>query len=147
MRHGNSHRRLGMKSSHRRAVLRNMTTSLLLHERINTTLGRAKELRRLVDQMITLGKRGDLHARRQAASFLFNDEATAKVFDSLAKRFKDRPGGFTRILKTAPRRGDAAEVATIELVDYTFGGAAAAETEKKKEKKEKKEKTAKAAAE
>ena len=120
MRHRHGYRKLGMKSDHRRATLRNMATSLVKHERIQTTLPKAKELRRVVDKMITLGKRGDLHARRQAASYLFDDSATKKVFENLAGRFKDRPGGYTRILRHAPRFGDGADMATIEFVDFTF---------------------------
>jgi large subunit ribosomal protein L17 len=121
MRHLNGYRKLGRDSSHRRAMLRNMATSLVLHERIQTTLPKAKELRSIIDKMITLGKRGDLHARRLASSYLFDDAAVAKVFSDLAKRFKDRPGGYTRILKTGVRFGDGADLATMQLVD--FGGA------------------------
>jgi large subunit ribosomal protein L17 len=100
-------------------MLRNMATSLVLHERIDTTLQKAKEVRSLVEQMITLGKRGDLHARRQADSFLFDDAAVAKVFDSLASRFKERNGGYTRILKRGFRVGDSADLATLEFVDFS----------------------------
>jgi large subunit ribosomal protein L17 len=124
-------------------MLRNMATSLLVHERIETTVPKAKELRSIVDKMITLGKRGDLHARRQAASYLFSDEAVKKVFSDLASRFKDRPGGYTRILKKGYRFGDGADMAFLELVDYEQGGSkvgegapvAAATPEKKKAKK------------
>jgi large subunit ribosomal protein L17 len=119
-----------------------MATSLLVHERIETTVPKAKELRSIVDKMITLGKRGDLHARRQAASYLFSDEAVKKVFSDLANRFKDRPGGYTRILKKGYRFGDGADMAFLELVDYEQGGTkveeastAAAAPEKKKAKK------------
>jgi large subunit ribosomal protein L17 len=119
MRHLNGYRKLGRKSAHRKAMLRNMATSLVLHERIDTTVQKAKEVRSLVEQMITLGKRGDLHARRQAGSFLFDDEAVKKVFDSLANRFKDRNGGYTRILKRGFRVGDSADLATLEFVDYS----------------------------
>ncbi len=118
MRHGHGYRKLGRVSSHRRSMLRNMATSLLVHERIETTVPKAKELRSIVDKMITLGKRGDLHARRQAASYLFSDEAVKKVFSDLASRFKDRPGGYTRILKKGYRFGDGADMAFLELVDY-----------------------------
>ena len=118
MRHLNGYRKLGRVSSHRRAMLRNMTTSLVIHERIETTVPKAKELRGLVEKMITLGKRGDLHARRQAASYMFDDEAVKKVFSDLATRFKDRNGGYTRILKKGPRFGDGADMAYLELVDY-----------------------------
>ena len=119
MRHLNGYRKLGRKSAHRKAMLRNMATSLVLHERIDTTLQKAKEVRSLVEQMITLGKRGDLHARRQADSFLFDDAAVAKVFDSLASRFKERNGGYTRILKRGFRVGDSADLATLEFVDFS----------------------------
>ncbi len=118
MRHLNGYRKLGRVSSHRRAMLRNMATSLVKHERIETTLPKAKELRGVVERMITLGKRGDLHSRRMAASYLFDDEAVKKVFSDLASRFKDRPGGYTRILRTGFRFGDGADLALLELVDY-----------------------------
>ncbi len=117
MRHRMSGRKLNRTSSHRKAMFSNMTASLLRHEQINTTLPKAKELRSIADKMITLGKRGDLHARRQAHSFLQDDEAVAKLFDSLADRYKDRPGGYTRVLKAGFRYGDAAPMAIIELVD------------------------------
>ncbi len=118
MRHHKGYRKLGRVSSHRRAMLRNMATSLVLHERIETTVPKAKELRGIVDRMITLGKRGDLHARRMAASYLFDDAAVAKVFSDLAERFKTRPGGYTRILKKGYRFGDGADMAFLELVDF-----------------------------
>jgi large subunit ribosomal protein L17 len=118
MRHLNGYRKLGRRSPHRRAMLRNMTTSLVLHERIDTTVQKAKEIRSLVEKMITLGKRGDLHARRSAASYLFDDAAVSKLFSDLATRFKTRTGGYTRILRKGVRIGDAAELATIELVDF-----------------------------
>lgn len=124
MRHGHGYRKLGRVSSHRRAMLRNMATSLVMHERIETTVPKAKELRSIVDKMITLGKRGDLHARRQAASYLFSDEAVKKVFAELAPRFKDRPGGYTRILKKGYRFGDGADMAFLELVDFDHAGSA-----------------------
>jgi large subunit ribosomal protein L17 len=131
MRHGHGYRKLTMESSLRRATLRNMATSLVLNERIQTTLPKAKEVRRIVDRMVTLGKRGDLHARRQTSSYLFDDAATAKVFNELAKRFKDRPGGYTRILKLNPRFTDSAQMALLEFVDYTME----AKEEPKKAKK------------
>lgn len=118
MRHKHGYRKLGRVSSHRRAMLRNMTTSLLKHERIETTVPKAKELRGIVDRMITLGKRGDIHARRLAASYLFDDDTVKKVFDDLASRFKNRPGGYTRILRTGYRFGDGADMAFLELVDF-----------------------------
>jgi large subunit ribosomal protein L17 len=97
--------------------MRNMVTSLLDHERIETTDAKAKELRGLADRMITLGKRGDLHARRQALSVIRSKEVTAKLFDELAQRFRDRPGGYTRVIKVGNRVGDAAPVSIIELVE------------------------------
>ncbi len=118
MRHLHGYRKLGRISSHRRAMLRNMTTSLLMHERIETTVEKAKELRRVAEKMITLGKRGDLHARRQAASYLFDDSVVQKVFSEIAGRFKDRKGGYTRIIKKGFRFGDGADLAFLELVDY-----------------------------
>lgn len=149
MRHHNGYRKLGRVSSHRRAMLRNMATSLVLHERIETTVPKAKELRGLVDKMITLGKRGDLHARRQAAAYLFDDEAVKKVFANLAPRFKDRNGGYTRILRKGPRFGDGAEMAFLELVDFQGPGVAPKKAEAapadKKAKAAKPAKAAKAA--
>lgn len=118
MRHLNGYRKLGRRSDHRRAMLRNMTTSVVLHERIDTTVQRAKEIRSLVEKMVTLGKRGDLHARRAAASYLFDDAAVAKLFGDLATRFKSRSGGYTRILKRGVRVGDSAQLATLEFVDF-----------------------------
>ena len=95
----------------------NMAVSLLTHEQINTTLPKAKELRRIADKMITLGKKGTLHSRRQAASFLRDDAAVLKLFSTLADRYKERPGGYTRVLKSGYRYGDSAPMAVIELVD------------------------------
>jgi len=118
MRHLKGYRKLGRVTSHRLAMLRNMATSLVLHERIETTVPKAKELRGIVDRMITLGKRGDLHARRQALSYLYDDAAVSKVFSDLAERFKTRPGGYTRILKKGFRFGDGADMAFLELVDF-----------------------------
>ena len=117
MRHRNSGRKLSRTSSHRKALLRNMVTSLLDHERIETTDAKAKELRGLADKMITLGKRGDLHARRQALSVIRSKDVTAKLFGELADRFRDRPGGYTRVVKVGTRVGDAAPVSIIELVE------------------------------
>jgi large subunit ribosomal protein L17 len=117
MRHRKGRRILGRSSSHRQALLRNMVTSLLEHERIQTTDAKAKELRRVAERMITLGKRGDLHARRQALSVLRSKEVTAKLFDELADRFRERPGGYTRIMKVGQRNGDAAPMSLIELLD------------------------------
>lgn len=117
MRHRLSGRKLNRTSSHRKAMLSNMAVSLLTHEQIKTTLPKAKELRRVADRMVSLGKRGDLHARRQAAAYLRDEEAVSKLFSSLAERYKDRPGGYTRVLKAGFRYGDASPMAVIELVD------------------------------
>jgi large subunit ribosomal protein L17 len=125
MRHRKSGRKLGRNSAHRKAMLRNMVTSLLDHERIQTTDAKAKELRGVAERMITLGKRGDLHARRQAASVIRDNEVTAKVFGELADRYRERPGGYTRVIKAGRRAGDAAPQSIIELVDRPEAGAAA----------------------
>lgn len=111
-----AYRKLGMTSSHRRAMLRNIVTSLLREERIETTEPRAKELRRIAEKMITLGKRGDLHARRQALAYLLDEDVVTKLFDTLAKRYAERQGGYTRIIKKGYRRGDAANLVLVELV-------------------------------
>jgi large subunit ribosomal protein L17 len=117
MRHRLSGRKLNVTSTHRRAMLSNMAVSLLTHEQITTTLPKAKEVRRVADHMVTLGKRGTLHARRQAASYLRDDAAVKKLFDSLATRYKERSGGYTRVIKAGFRHGDAAAMAVVELVD------------------------------
>ena len=118
MRHKMSGRKLNRTSAHRKAMLRNMAAALVKHEQIKTTLPKAKELKPYLDKLITLGKRGDLHARRQALSVLRGDRAlTAKLFDTLAARYAERNGGYTRVLKAGPRYGDAAPMAYIELVD------------------------------
>ena len=117
MRHRMSGRKLNRTSSHRKAMFANMTASLLLHEQISTTKPKAKDLRTFVDKMITLGKRGDLHARRQAMSFLQDKAVVTKLFDTLADRYKDRHGGYSRVLTDGYRYGDAAPMAVIELVD------------------------------
>ena len=116
MRHLKSGRQLSRNSSHRWALMRNLITALLREEKIKTTDPKAKELRRWVDRVITLGKRGDLHARRQAAAIIFDKAVVIKLFVSIGPRFKDRPGGFTRIIKLGIRHGDAAQIALIELV-------------------------------
>ncbi len=116
MRHRVAGRKLGRTMEHRRAMLRNMVTSLILEERIETTLPKAKELRRVADRMITLGKRGTLHARRQALSYVRTNDAVKKLFAELAGRFSERNGGYTRILKLGQRRGDAAPIAIIEYL-------------------------------
>ena len=116
MRHQVAVRKLGRTSSHRRAMLRNMVTSLLRHERIRTTTPKAKVARRYAERMITFGKRGTLHARRQAARFINDETVLKKLFDEIAPSFQERAGGYTRIVRTGVRRGDAADVAILELV-------------------------------
>lgn len=110
------YRRLGLRSDHRRAMLRNMVTSLIKEERITTTETRAKEVRSIAEKMVTLAKRGDLAARRQVAEYMFDETAAKKLFDSVAPRYKDRSGGYTRIVKVGHRRGDAAPLVILELV-------------------------------
>ena len=109
-------RKLGRTTPHRRAMLRNLTTDLLREGRIETTVTRAKETRRMAEKMITLGKRGDLHARRQALAYIFDETVVTKLFEEIAPNYAERQGGYTRILKMGPRRGDGAEMAIIELV-------------------------------
>ena len=118
MRHRKSGRKLGRRSEHRTAMLRNIVTSLLDMERIVTTVPKAKEVRRVAEQMITLGKRGDLHARRQAMAYIRSKEVVAKLFDQLSSQYADRQGGYTRIIRTGYRAGDAAPMAILELVEY-----------------------------
>jgi len=117
MRHRKRRGKLARPSAHRSALLRNMVTSLLDHELIETTDAKAKEVRRVADRMITLGKRGSPHARRQAASVIRDYAVVAKVFEGLAERYKTRPGGYTRVLKSRVRVGDAAPLSIVELVD------------------------------
>lgn len=124
MNHRRNHRKLSRTTSHRKALLRNMVTSLLEHEAIRTTDAKAKELRGVAEKMITLGKRGTLHARRQALATIRSKDVTKKLFDELAGRYRTRAGGYTRIMKLAPRPGDAAPMAIIELVDRTAPAAA-----------------------
>lgn len=117
MRHRNQGRKLNRSSSHRKAMFANMACSLIKHEQITTTLPKAKELRPVVEKLITLGKRGDLHARRQAYSQLPDRAMVAKLFDELAERYADRNGGYTRVIRANFRYGDAAPMAVIEFVD------------------------------
>ena len=117
MRHNNSGRRLGRTTSHRIAMFRNMVTSLLNHERIVTTDAKAKEIRSVAEKMITLGKRGDLHAHRQAAAYIREISVVTKLFSTIAPRYKYRAGGYTRIIKLGQRLGDAASLSVIELVE------------------------------
>jgi large subunit ribosomal protein L17 len=117
MRHGVAGRKLGVTTSHRFAMFRNMANALIKHEQITTTLPKAKELRPVAEKLITLGKRGGLHARRQAYAELRDDVMVTKLFSTLAERYKARPGGYCRVLKAGIRYGDAANMAVIELVD------------------------------
>jgi large subunit ribosomal protein L17 len=117
MRHRQSGRKLNRTSSHRKAMFNNMAAALIKHEQITTTLPKAKDLRRIVDRLVTLGKRGDLHARRQALAVIKDAGLAEKLFSTLAERYADRPGGYTRVLKAGYRYGDSAPMAVIELVD------------------------------
>ena len=117
MRHGNKGRQLSRTASHRKAMLRNMATSLFRHGRISTTTAKAKELRPYAEKLITLAKRGDLHSKRIAARQIADREVLVSLFDDIGPRFAERPGGYTRILKLGHRKGDGAEVAMIELVE------------------------------
>ena len=134
MKHLVEHRKLGRTYSHRKALLRHLATALILRERIETTLPKAKELRGVADRLITWGKQGDLAARRQAARLIADPKALAKLFNGLSARFKERQGGYTRIIRYGLRRGDAAPMAAIEYLGYELPAA-----EKKPAKKEKKE--------
>lgn len=138
MYHGAGYRKLGKKSTHRMAMFANMANSLIEHERIETTLPKAKDLRRIIEKLITKGKKGDLHNRRQALSFLRSEDGVNKLFTNIAERFKDRNGGYVRVLKMADTRlGDAAQKAVIEFVDYVLPVEKSTE-DKKKERAEKK---------
>src|ERR671922_1399711 len=117
MRHNRAGRRLGRTTSHRIAMFRNMVTSFLNHEKITTTDAKAKELRSIAEKMITLGKRGDLHAMRQAAAYIRDKKVVTKLFSTIAPRFKERDGGYTRIVKLGIRPGDNAPLSVIELVE------------------------------
>lgn len=110
------YRKLGRETAHRKAMLRNLVTDLLREGRISTTECRAKEARRQAEKMITLAKRGDLHARRQVLAYVFDETVVTKLFEEIAPKYADRNGGYTRILKLGPRRGDCAEVVFVELV-------------------------------
>lgn len=109
-------RKFGRRSGPRRAMLRNLATSVILAGRVETTEAKAKQVRSIVEKMVTLGKRGDLQARRQALAYLLDENAVKKLFDEISPRYEDRQGGYTRILKLAPRRGDAAPMAILEFI-------------------------------
>ena len=110
------HRKLGRPTAHRKAMLRNQVTDLLREGRITTTITRAKETRRMAEKMITLGKRGDLHARRQSLAYIYDEDVVTELFDNIAPKYAERSGGYTRILKLGQRRGDTAEMVFLELV-------------------------------
>ncbi len=135
MRHAVHGRKLGRTSAHRRAMFRNQLASLVEHERIVTTLEKAKELRPIFEKNVTQGKRGTLHARRRVRRWIPNRHLVKKLFDDIAPRFADRPGGYTRITKLGPRKGDGAEMAVLELVDYELGREPEEADDKKKKKK------------
>ena len=116
MRHRNAGNKLGRNTSHRRALLRNLVTSVILEDRVETTIAKAKAVRPLVEKMITLGKKGDLHSRRQALSFLMTDASVVRLFETVAPRYGDRQGGYLRIVRTGFRQGDGGEKAFIELL-------------------------------
>ncbi len=141
MRHKRRGRKLGVTTKHRRAMLRNMVTDLFRHERIKTTDTRAKELKRVAEKMITLAKQGTLHKRRQAAAYIRDNEVLKKLFDDIADRFKERPGGYTRIIKLGFRKGDNTPVSIVELVEEGYKPKA-----KKKSTKATKKKSPKASA-
>ena len=130
MRHRNAGFKLGRNTSHRRALLRNLVTSVIVEDRVETTVAKAKAVRPHVEKMITLGKKGDVHSRRQALSFLMTDKAVTRLFDTVAPRYGDRNGGYLRIIKTGFRKGDGGEKAFIELLG------AEAELGEKREKRE-----------
>ena len=127
MRHGMKHRKLNMDTNARKALFCNLTNALITHEQINITVPRAKELRTFIDKMITLGKKGTLADRRQALSFLRDQDSVKKLFSTLAERYKDRNGGYCRVLRSGMRYGDAADMAIIELVDRDVNAKGAAD--------------------
>jgi large subunit ribosomal protein L17 len=138
MRHRNAHRKLSRNTSHRRSLLRNLVTDLLDHGRLMTTLPKAKEVRPLAEKMITLGKRDSLHARRQIEAFLLRETVAKKVSESIAPRFADRKGGYSRIIKLGNRKGDGADLAIIELLGSELEVKKAEKAEKAQGKESKK---------
>jgi large subunit ribosomal protein L17 len=138
MRHRNAGFKLGRNTSHRRALLRNLVTSILLNDRVETTITKAKATRPIVEKMITLGKRGDLHARRQAAAYLMTPESVTRLFSTVAPRYGSRNGGYLRIVRKGQRQGDAAEMAWIELLgaEQELDAKAAKRAEAKAKKQE-----------
>jgi large subunit ribosomal protein L17 len=140
MRHLNSGRKLSRTGAHRKAMMRNLVTSLMQHEHVQTTDAKAKELRRVADRLITLAKRGTLDARRRAAAYVRSRAVVTKLFSEVAERFKDRQGGYTRIVKIGYRHGDAARLSIIELTDR--GEGSKAEADKKRERRARRAKKA-----
>ncbi|MBF0530099.1 MAG: 50S ribosomal protein L17 [Deltaproteobacteria bacterium] len=143
MRHKNANVKLGRSTSHRRAMFRNMVTSLFEHEQITTTTPKAKALRPIAEKLITLAKKGDLHARRQALAFLQSKDVAHKLFSEIKSRFIDRAGGYTSIVKIGPRRGDAAELSVITLINPEEIAKAQKKEKKKKAQKKEAQATAK----
>ena len=141
MRHRNEGRKLSRNTSHRRALLRNLVTSLLEHGRVMTTLPKAKEVRPLAEKMITLGKRDNLHARRMVHSYLLKDATAKMVFDTITPKFADRKGGYSRIIKLGNRKGDGADIAIIELLGSDLGAKKAERAAKAEAKDAKKPKS------
>src|SRR5678815_4997703 len=141
MRHRNANRKLSRNTSHRRALLRNLVTSFLEHGRLMTTLPKAKEVRPIAEKMITLGKRDNLHARRQVQSYLLKEAIAKKVFDTIAPTFADRKGGYSRIIKLGNRKGDGADIAIIELLGSELEAKKAERAAKAQEKEAKKGKS------
>ncbi|MBI5441471.1 MAG: 50S ribosomal protein L17 [Deltaproteobacteria bacterium] len=120
MRHGKVGRKLGRNASHRKAIFRNLVTSLFEHGKIQTTDAKAKEVRKIAEKLITLGKKGDLHARRRALAYVRSDAVVAKLFTELSPKYAQRPGGYTRIVKIGFRRGDASPISVLELVQEAY---------------------------
>jgi large subunit ribosomal protein L17 len=145
MRHLNQGRKLNRTSAHRKALFRNLVLALVKHERIKTTDAKAKELRRYAERMVTLGKRGDLAARRLAFAFMQSRDAVKRLFDEIAPRFKERNGGYTRIVKFGFRRGDAARLSIVEFSDHS-GQAANGKTPKRRARRQEDKQPARAAA-
>lgn len=137
MRHNRAGRKLGRVSEHRRALFRNQLLSLLQHERIITTLPKAKELRPIAERMVTLGRKNSVHARRLVGRWVGDRDLIKKLFSEIAPRFASRPGGYTRIVKLGPRKGDGAELAILEFVDYKLPEAKKAKETKEEKGKEK----------
>ena len=129
MRHHRQGKKLGRDSAHRRALYANLAGSLIEHGRIRTTEAKAKAVKPIAERMITLGRRGDIHARRQALAYLRSQDVVHKLFSDVGPRFAERPGGYARIVKLGPRQGDAADMVYLELVDFLPGGGTATEAE------------------